>query len=73
MLNTGNVLYTSAKAPPNAAADTNSCNYLQFRVTNTGAGASVAYAGLVATGDIVIHASQPRVVSLGSVAGSGVV
>ena len=71
LLNTGNVLYTSAKAPP-AGTDTNSCNFLQFKVTNTGTSTTIAYAGLAATGDIIVHASQPRVVALGSVAGSGV-
>ena len=48
------------------------CNYLQFKVTNTGTSTTIAYAGLAATGDIIVHASQPRVVALGSVAGSGV-
>jgi hypothetical protein len=72
LLSTGNVLYTSANAPP-AGTDTASCNYLQFAITNNGTATAIAYAGLAATGDIIIHASQPSVMALGSVAGGGVV
>jgi hypothetical protein len=67
VLNSGNVLYGGR------GTDANACNYLQFKVTNTGSSATIAYAGLSATGDIVIDPEQPKVVALGSVAAGAVV
>lgn len=66
VLNSGNVLYAGR------TTDANACNYLQFKVTNTGSSATIAYAGLSATGDIVIDQEQPKVVAMGSVAAGAV-